>query len=108
LIARLWHGWVTPENADGYEELLEHEVLPAIDPIDGYRGVYLLRRDLDGGIEFATLTLFESIEAVRAFAGDDVETAVVPERGRRLLARFDERSAHYEVVRDPTDRRSPR
>jgi heme-degrading monooxygenase HmoA len=99
---------VTPENADGYEELLEHDVLPAIDGIAGYAGAYLLRRDLAGGVEFVTLTMFESIEAVRAFAGDDVETAVVPERGRRLLARFDERSAHYEVVHDPTNRRTSR
>jgi heme-degrading monooxygenase HmoA len=108
LIGRLWHGWVTPEHADEYERMLEDDVIPAIDRIDGYRGAYLLRRDLAGGVEFVTLTMFESLEAVRAFAGDDLEAAVVPERGRRLLVRFDERSAHYEVVKDPTNRRISR
>jgi heme-degrading monooxygenase HmoA len=102
VIARLWHGWTTPGNAGAYEELLEREVLPAIDRIEGYRGAYVLRRDLAGDVEFVTLTLFDSLEAVRAFAGDDHEAAVVPEAARRLLSRFDERSAHYELVLAPS------
>jgi heme-degrading monooxygenase HmoA len=69
--------------------------------IEGCRGAYVLRRDLAGDVELVTLTLFDSLEAVRAFAGDDHEAAVVPEQARRLLSRFDERSAHYELVLAP-------
>ena len=69
MIGRLWRGWTTTENADAYEELLRTRILPGIHRVDGYRGAYLLRRDVDEGVEFTTLTFFESMDAVRAFAG---------------------------------------
>jgi heme-degrading monooxygenase HmoA len=97
VIARLWHGWARPENADGYEELLRSEVLPGIHRIGGHRGAYLLRRERDGRVEFVTITLFDDVDAVRAFAGDDYEAAVVPPAARALLDEFDERSEHFEV-----------
>ena len=101
MIARLWHGWTTRENADAYEALLRSEVLPGIHRIPGYHGAYLLRRDADTEVEFVTLTLFESWDAVRAFAGDDLEAAVVPPAARKLLARFDARSVHYDILQTP-------
>ena len=101
MIARLWHGWTTRENADAYEALLRSEVLPGIHRIPGYRGAYLLRRNADPEVEFVTLTLFESWEAVRAFAGPDLEAAVVPPAARKLLARFDARSVHYDILQTP-------
>ena len=101
MIGRIWHGWTTPENADAYESLLRSEVLPGIHRVDGFLGAHLLRRDAGAEVEFVTLTLFASLDAVRAFAGEDYETAVVPPEARQLLARFDERSAHYEVVAAP-------
>ena len=101
MIARIWHGWTTPANADAYERLLRAEILPAIHRIAGYRGAYLLRRDAASEVEFATVTLWESLDAVRAFAGDDYERAVVPPPARELLARFDERSRHYETLVEP-------
>jgi heme-degrading monooxygenase HmoA len=103
MIGRIWHGWTTREDADAYEALLRAEVLPGIGRVDGFVGAHLLRRDVGAGdeVEFATLTLFESLDAVRAFAGDDYEAAVVPPEARRLLARFDARSTHYEVVASP-------
>ena len=101
MIARLWHGWTTPENAAAYEALLRSEVLPGIHRIPGYHGAYLLRRDADPEVEFVTLTLFESWDAVRAFAGPDLEAAVVPPAARKLLARFDARSVHYEILQTP-------
>jgi heme-degrading monooxygenase HmoA len=101
MIARLWHGWAKPENADGYEQLLRSEVLPGIHRLGGHRGAYLLRRERDGRVEFVTITLFDDLEAVRAFAGDDYETAVVPHAARALLDEFDERSEHFEVVLRP-------
>jgi heme-degrading monooxygenase HmoA len=101
MIGRIWHGWTTPENARSYEQLLRAEVLPGIHRVEGYRGAYLLRRGAADEVEFVTLTLFESLDAVRAFAGEDYEAAVVPPAARALLGHFDERSAHYEVVIEP-------
>lgn len=101
MIARLWHGWTTPGNADAYETLLRTEVLPGISRIAGARGAYVLRSGLEDEVEFVTITLWDSLDAVREFAGDDYEVAVVPPPARRLLARFDERSRHYETVIEP-------
>ena len=101
MIGRLWRGWTTKENAPKYQALLESEVLPGIHRVDGYHGAYLLRRELPDEVEFVTITLFESFDAVRRFAGDDYEKAVVPPAARRLLARFDERSTHYDVLTQP-------
>jgi len=89
------------ENAKKYEELLRGEVLPGIHRVEGYRGAWLLRREIPEGAEFVTLTIFDSMDAVRRFAGDDVESAVVPEETRRLLTRFDGRSVHYTILAEP-------
>jgi heme-degrading monooxygenase HmoA len=99
LISRIWHGWTTPENADAYDSLLREEIFHAIAArkLPGYLGIDLLRRELDGTMEFVTVMWFESLDAVRAFAGEDHERAVVPPAARRLLLRFDDHSAHYEV-----------
>lgn len=103
MISRIWHGWTIRSNADAYENLLRTEILPGIERrgIDGYLGAHLLRRDVDEGVEFITICWFASMEAVRAFAGDEHETAVVPPRARQLLSRFDARSQHYETVLTP-------
>ena len=103
MISRIWHGWTSRENADGYERLLRDEIFTGIAQrrIPGYRGIHLLRRDVAEGVEFVTVMWFDSLEAVRAFAGDDYEVAVVPAKARQLLARFDARSAHYDVIEAP-------
>jgi heme-degrading monooxygenase HmoA len=103
MISRIWHGWTTRENADAYEQLLRTEIFLGIAQrsIQGYRGIHLLRRDVDEGVEFVTIMWFDSPDAVRAFAGDDYDVAVVPPRARQLLSRFDGRSAHYHVVETP-------
>jgi hypothetical protein len=100
-IARIWHGWTTPANADAYETLLRSEVLPRIDRLEGARGAYVLRTAAGNEVEFVTITLWDSLDAVREFAGDDYEVAVVPPAARRLLSRFDERSRHFETVIEP-------
>jgi len=99
VIVRLWHGWTAAANADAYERLLEEEIFRGIAgrAIPGYRGIELLRRAAGGEVEFVTIMRFDSLEAVRAFAGEDYETAVVPPSARRLLSRFDARSAHFEL-----------
>lgn len=103
MISRIWHGWTTRENAAAYEALLKSEILPGIEAreIRGLRGIHLLRRDVPEGVEFVTIMWFESLDAVGQFAGEDYGAAVVPERARRLLTRFDARSAHYDTVLSP-------
>lgn len=98
MISRVWHGWTSRANADAYEALLREEVLPGIHRVRGFKGAHLLRRDAGDEVEFVTITLFDSIAAVREFAGEDYEVAVVPAAARKLLVRFDARSAHYETV----------
>ena len=99
MISRIWHGWTKPENADTYEALLKDEIFVGIQnrQIVGFRGIQLLRRDVGAEVEFVTIMAFDSLEAVRAFAGEDYEVAVVPPKARAVLARFDERSQHYDV-----------
>ncbi len=99
MIARIWHGWTTPENADVYENLLKTEIFPGIAAkgVKGYRGIKLLRRARDEAVEFITMMEFDSWEAVTQFAGEDHEHAYVPTKARQVLARFDERSQHYEI-----------
>jgi heme-degrading monooxygenase HmoA len=99
MIARIWHGWTAAANADAYEGLLREEIFVGIRnrAIGGFRGIELLRRDSDDEVEFVTIMHFDSLEAVRAFAGEAYEVAVVPPKARALLSRFDERSRHYEV-----------
>lgn len=99
MICRIWHGWTTPANADAYEELLRAEIFHGIArrEIPGYRGIELLRRTDRELVEFVTMMWFDSIDAVRAFAGPDYDLAVVPPAARALLHRFDDRSTHYEM-----------
>jgi hypothetical protein len=100
MIARIWHGWALRENADEYEALLREEIFHGIQErqILGLTGIALWRRETDGMTEFVTKMEFESLSAVREFAGDDYELAVVPEKARKLLLKYDERSQHYEIV----------
>lgn len=102
MISRVWHGWTKPENADAYQSLLLSEIFEGIQnrDIDGYRGIELYRREDGEEVEFVTLMKFDSLDAVRAFAGEDYEVAVVPPKARSLLAHFDQRSQHYEVIQE--------
>lgn len=106
MICRIWHGWTTPANADAYEHLLREEIFVGIAQrhIRGFQRIQLLRRTVGAEVEFMTMMWFDSLDAVRAFAGEDYELAVVPRSARAILARFDERSQHYEVreTRDGT------
>jgi heme-degrading monooxygenase HmoA len=99
MISRLWCGWTTPQNADAYETLLKTQIFPGIieRKIPGFRRIELLRRPDDDEVEFLTIMWFDSMDAVKAFAGARVEAAVVPPAARALLKGFDDVSAHYEV-----------
>ena len=100
MITRVWTGRTVPENADAYQALLETEIFPWIrgKSIAGLKNLQLLRRDGNGLSEFMTLMLFDSLDAVIAFAGADYAKAVVPEKAQRLLKDFDDRAAHYTVI----------
>ncbi len=100
MISRIWHGWTTPGNAQVYERMLREEIFEGIvnRRIEGFRNIQLLRRELPGEVEFVTIMLFESLDAVREFAGEDFEACVVPPKARAVLSRFDLRSQHYELL----------
>ena len=99
MISRIWHGWTTPENADKYEALLKEEIFVGIlnRNIRGFKNIQLLRRVIENEVEFVTIMEFDSLDAVREFAGQDYEVAVVPEKARAVLSHFDARSQHYEI-----------
>jgi heme-degrading monooxygenase HmoA len=97
MIARHWRGWTAPQNADPYQKLLSGTVLPGLKKIAGYRGGYVLRRDVVQEVEFVVVNLFDSIEAVQQFAGPDYAVAQFEPEARGLLARVEPLAVHYEV-----------
>jgi heme-degrading monooxygenase HmoA len=104
MIMRIWRGWTTKADAATYEGLLRGEIFPGIlaRNLEGFLGIALVRREVGEEVEFVTLMRFASLDAVKAFAGEDHEVAVVPPKARAVLKRFDERSQHYhEVVHFP-------
>ena len=100
MICRLWRGWTTPANADAYEQIVRGEVIPGIEAkrIPGFRHIDLMKRELGDEVEFQTLMWFDSLEAIKAFTGDDYAVSHVPAAARAMLSRFDERAAHFEVL----------
>ncbi len=98
-IKRIWHGWTTPENADKYENLLYDEVFQSIEAknISGYRRIELLGRDQSDEVEFITIMTFDSLQNVINFQGEDYQRCYVPDAEKRVLNRWDQNSAHFEV-----------
>lgn len=101
MIGRHWRGFAPHETAQAYLEHLRESTLPSLREIAGQRGATVLHRRVDDKVEFVVLTFWDSLDAVREFAGDDYEGAVVPPEARKLLASFDDRVAHYEVAIEP-------
>ena len=98
MIARIWHGSTKPENADAYESHLKPELLPGLSEKKGFRRSHLLRRAVGDEIEFITIILFDSLDDVRALAGEDYERAIIPADRLPLLTHYDAKASHYEVV----------
>jgi heme-degrading monooxygenase HmoA len=101
MIARVWHGSTKPENADSYEAMLKPELLPGISKVPGFKGSYFLRRTVEDEVEFVTILLWESLDALKAFAGENYEISIIPEERRKYLSKHDEKAAHYEVISHP-------
>ena len=98
MIARTWRGWTASSaDADAYEVHFRSAVLPALERLDGFMGAQLLRREAATETELIAMTFFESIQAVRGFAGEDYERAVVEPEAQRVLSRFDQHVMHYEL-----------
>jgi uncharacterized protein len=101
MIVRMWKARSTVEKSGEYIQHARGRVFPALRAIAGHRGAYLLRRAVDGGVELVVLTLWESMEAVRKFAGLKPEKAVVEPEARAVLSDFDEIVKHFEIVHRP-------
>ena len=103
MIARVWRGWTAGDDADAYERFLRTALFPEVARLDGFGGAHILRRPApDGEVEFVTVTLFASIDAVRAFAGDDYETPVIEPEAQRLLSHYEDRAVHYDAAFVPS------
>ena len=98
MIARLWSAQTASAQAPAYADHLRTRVLPAVRRLDGYAGAVLLQRETGGGVEIVVITWWRSLDAIRAFAGADLEGAVVADEAAALLTRFDRRVRHDEVV----------
>lgn len=103
MIGRMWRGWTNSDQADAYEGVFRGVVLPEIRDVEGCRGAYLLRRDDADGVEFVSLTLFDSLDAVRAFAGEQYQSAVISAEAVGVLRTFDPTAQHFTVVVSPND-----
>jgi heme-degrading monooxygenase HmoA len=98
MIARTWRGRATVANADAYNRHFTERVAPQLRDIAGHRGAYLLRRETDGHVEFLAVTLWDTLETVKTFAGPNPERAVVEPEARVVLTEFDDVVRHYDVA----------
>ena len=100
MIERVWRGWVSVANADAYAGFLRDKLFPEARSIPGFRGARVLRRRVGDEWEYLTITHFASLDAIRAFAGDDLETAHIAPQARALLSRWEDRVTHFEIAFD--------
>ena len=98
MIIREWRGRASLDKADAYPEFFRDNVLPQLQRLPGFLGVHFTRRQFADGVEFLVLTRWQSMDAIREFAGPDPETAVVEPGAKVLLLHFDTRAQHYEVI----------
>ncbi len=98
MIARMWRGYAIRERADDYVKHLQQSVIPELSQIDGFKGIYLLRRDSSGDVEFVVMTLWESMDAICKFAGGNPEVAVVAPAAQMLFRKYDAEVKHFEIV----------
>ncbi len=99
MISRQWRGLARTEFASAYEAHLRSETFPALHSIQGFVDASILKRAVEGGVEFLIVTRWQSLRAIEKFAGaDDPEVAVVPDKVQRMMIEYDPRVRHYEIV----------
>lgn len=96
----MWHGWTTKSNADKYQKVLQEHVLPSIEAkhIPGFKGVEVLRIELEDEVEFITIMTFESLQNVIDFQGENYKRSYVPELAQKVLKHWDLEATHYELI----------
>jgi heme-degrading monooxygenase HmoA len=97
MIVREWRAVASKANAETYIRYFDQKVVPALNTLDGSRGAWLMHRDDDGDVELVALTLWQSRDSIRAFAGPDIGRAHVEPEAQAVLARFDDFVTHYEL-----------
>ena len=107
MIVRVWKGQSTAENVSAYLQHVTRSVFPSLKNIAGFRGSYVLRRDIEGGVEVVVATIWDSMSAVRKFAGEEPERAVVEPQARILLTRYEDTVRHFEVAHQELSRPEP-
>jgi heme-degrading monooxygenase HmoA len=100
MISRLWRCTATADNAPRYLDHFQHAVLPELRQLEGFQSGYVFRRNLTNAVEITVMTMWESMDAIRRFAGDNVETAVVAPEAQAILLSFDKTVTHSEVAVD--------
>jgi heme-degrading monooxygenase HmoA len=98
MIVRTWRCQATAEQADAYARYLTGTVFASVERIAGHRGAYLLRREVEGQVEFLAVTFWDSVEAIKEYAGETIDTAVVKPEAQALLSDFDTFVRHYAIA----------
>ena len=98
MIARHWRGLAKAHLADAYVAHLREETFPAIRKLPGFKNASIARRDVAEGVEFVIVTTWDSLDAIRAFAGADIDVAVVPEKVQQMMVHYDRVVRHFEVI----------
>jgi heme-degrading monooxygenase HmoA len=98
MISRQWRGLAKPDCSQAYADHLRGETFPAIRQLPGFLRASILRRTLREGVEYLVVTEWANLEAIRQFAGDDVERAVVPPAVREMMLEYDHVVGHYEII----------
>lgn len=101
-IIRTWKGWTTLENAPIYEDMLINEVFPEVKRkgVDGLEKVSISIKHNPEDVEFFLVLQFDSLDSVKTFAGEDYETAYIPDNAKCVLQRYDKRAEHYELRKE--------
>ena len=102
MIARLWRGLTAREGAATYERHITENVFPELAGIAGHVGAYLLRREVADRTEFFVMTLWDSLDAIREFAGTEIDRAVVEPPAQEVLVEYDRQVRHFEVLKKPS------
>jgi heme-degrading monooxygenase HmoA len=100
MISRHWKGIARPEEADNYIEHLRRDTFPQLSGIHGFVGASILKRQVDRGVEFLIVTIWESMEAIERFAGETPDAAVVPPSVQDMMVEYDRKVLHYEIVEE--------